>query len=63
MDGRTSNCPNQIFIITHDKFGVCDGAHSRIVMKKFSCRLPVASVRLEKHLSCENSLYALHCSA
>ena len=35
-NGHTLNCPNQILIIAHGEFAVCDSAHSGFVMKKVS---------------------------
>jgi hypothetical protein len=33
-DWHTSHCPIQICIVAHGEFGVCDGHHTRFVMKK-----------------------------
>jgi hypothetical protein len=35
-DGRTSGCPNEISIVAHGGWDVCDGAHRSFVMKKVS---------------------------
>src|SRR5260370_19605661 len=33
-DGRTSGCPNQVPIVAHGGWEVCDAAHRAFVMKK-----------------------------
>jgi hypothetical protein len=49
-DGHTSRCPNQISIVAHGGWEVCDGAHRWFVMKKVrrqiaEVKTPAASTR------------------